>query len=68
MSVCPLSARAEPSGGLQVVGSLSAIAGLEALITGRKETPPKAARPTLLMTVGTLLLSVAVGSIPFWAA
>jgi hypothetical protein len=57
MSVCPLSARAEPSGGLRV----------EDIVAGRKQDSLESARPSLTATVGTLLLSVAFGSLPFWA-
>lgn len=63
MSVCPLSARAEPSGGLRVE-KLEWVAGLENLV---ESASSGAARPTLLATVSALLLSVAVGSLPFWA-
>lgn len=65
MSVCPLSARAEPSGGLRIE-TPETVAGLAALLTG--EDLDQVERPTsLLATVGVLLLGLAVGSVPLWA-
>lgn len=63
MSLCPLNARAEPSGGLKIE-SLEEVAGLENLILGKSE--PVESKVSLVTSLLALGLSAAVGSIPFW--
>jgi hypothetical protein len=63
MSLCPLNARAEPSGGLKIE-TVEEIAGLESLILRKSE--PVESKVSLVTSLLALGLSAVVGTIPFW--